>query len=182
MAPKDPPPPRRSRRGTLPDTEAERVPTTTRKGAKTKAVDIRSSIFGQEDGNHSWEPKSDDGDDQLEEIFHEETAGKQRKRVMRNVGGWISPEFAQKIDRNWLDKDASSKQFDLRSYVPQVGELVLYFITGHKQYLEVNPDIIGKKTRSKMRIPLWERYVDIAIEYDVTLPCSLMVQSSEATR
>lgn len=48
----------------------------------------------------------------------------QRKRG-RNVGGWISPEFSDVIDRSWLSGDAPTKQFDLSSYVPQVGDTVL---------------------------------------------------------
>jgi hypothetical protein len=49
---------------------------------------------------------------------------KQRKKV-KNVGGWISPEFSEEIDRSWLSGDAPTKQFDVSKYVPQVGDTVL---------------------------------------------------------
>jgi hypothetical protein len=50
---------------------------------------------------------------------------KQRKRVARNVGGWISPDFSEKIDRSWLQEIKAPKSFDLSKYVPQVGDIVL---------------------------------------------------------
>lgn len=45
--------------------------------------------------------------------------------VMRNVGGWISPEFASMIDRSWLERDGPTEKFDLSTYAPQVGDTVL---------------------------------------------------------
>jgi hypothetical protein len=50
---------------------------------------------------------------------------KQRKRVARNVGGWISPDFSEKIDRSWLQELKAQKSFELSKYVPQVGDIVL---------------------------------------------------------
>jgi hypothetical protein len=50
---------------------------------------------------------------------------KQRKRVARNVGGWISPDFSEKIDRSWLQQHNAPKSFELSKYVPQVGDIVL---------------------------------------------------------
>lgn len=49
-----------------------------------------------------------------------------RKRTAKNVGGWVSPQFAQEIDRRWLERDApDTKAFRLETYVPQVGDTVL---------------------------------------------------------
>jgi hypothetical protein len=56
----------------------------------------------------------------------QDEASKPRKRMSRNVGGWISPNFAQVINRSWLEKDAPSDKFDLKAYFPQVGDTVLY--------------------------------------------------------
>lgn len=52
--------------------------------------------------------------------------GKIRKRVTtRNVGGWISPQFAKVLDRSWLNVDQYEENFDLRAYRPQAGDVVL---------------------------------------------------------
>jgi hypothetical protein len=48
-----------------------------------------------------------------------------RRRNAKNVGGWVSPTFAKEIDRNWLNGDRPPERFDLRKYVPQVGDIVL---------------------------------------------------------
>jgi hypothetical protein len=55
--------------------------------------------------------------------------GKIGKRQAKNVGGWISPDFAKDIDRSWLEGHVppyNNKQaFNLSSYVPQSGDIVL---------------------------------------------------------
>ena len=48
-----------------------------------------------------------------------------RKRLAKNVGGWISPSFAAEVDRSWLNRDATEVEFDARSYAPQTGDVVL---------------------------------------------------------
>jgi hypothetical protein len=44
----------------------------------------------------------------------------------QNVGGWVSPTFAEQIDHAWLDRDTPPKPFDPSTYVPQIGDCVLY--------------------------------------------------------
>lgn len=48
-----------------------------------------------------------------------------RKRAARNVGGWISPNFSEMIDRSWLMIDSPMNTVDPSKYVPQVGDSVL---------------------------------------------------------
>lgn len=76
---------------------------------------------------------------------------KQQKkhRDARNIGGWISPHFSQELDRSWLTRSKPLKpaivvpsgavgkgdnvtMFDLKGWVPQVGEVVLYYPSAHK--------------------------------------------------
>lgn len=66
--------------------------------------------------------------------------------ISHHVGGWVSPQYANIIDRTWPDRK------DI--YVPQVGDIVLYYPVGHRNFLERHPDIIGEKNRT--RVPLWE--------------------------
>jgi hypothetical protein len=51
---------------------------------------------------------------------------RQRIRMVRNVGGWISPDFSNDLDRSWLENVTPSKPFNVCNYVPQVGDTVLY--------------------------------------------------------
>jgi hypothetical protein len=75
---------------------------------------------------------------------------KQKKpRDARNIGGWISPRFSQELDRSWLSrttqlrpvtvvppgtvaKGSNTTSFDLKRWVPQVGDIVLYYPSAHK--------------------------------------------------
>jgi hypothetical protein len=82
---------------------------------------------------------------------------KKREVVPMNVGGWVSPAFAQEIDRSWLAADRTPKKFDPSSYIPQIGDTVLYYPAGHKEFLKLNPDVLGKKTRKISRMTLWDR-------------------------
>jgi hypothetical protein len=41
-------------------------------------------------------------------------------------GQWISQAFSEGLDRSWLEKESQDLDFDLRTYVPQAGEIVLY--------------------------------------------------------
>lgn len=55
-----------------------------------------------------------------------ESANSSKRRMSRNVGGWITPSFSSKIDRIWLSKnDNSGLNFDPSFYVPQIGDTVL---------------------------------------------------------
>jgi hypothetical protein len=50
-----------------------------------------------------------------------------KRNVAKNVGGWISPQFSQEIDRRWLERNTpeTTTTFRLETYVPQVGDTVL---------------------------------------------------------
>ena len=69
------------------------------------------------------------------------------QKVAHHVGGWISPQYASIVDRSWPDRK------DI--YVPQVGDIVLYYPVGHQRFLEKHPDAIGENNAT--RIPLWKR-------------------------
>jgi len=116
-APKDPPPPRRSKRGS-----EETEPQTPKKKAKTKAASKKAS----HDSNASRNlPSSLELSQEDEEPSENGQAGLKRKRNVRNVGGWISPNLAQELDRSWLNGDCPPANFDLSTYVPQIGDTVL---------------------------------------------------------
>lgn len=55
----------------------------------------------------------------------ESNNNKQRIRLVRNVGGWISPDFSKDVDRSWLECNKPMQPFDVRYFVPQVGDTVL---------------------------------------------------------
>jgi len=79
---------------------------------------------------HEAEPKLsesgfEDGKNGGENEKAKATGVKKRTRVVRNVGGWVSPEFSAEIDRSWLAADTPPDHFDLSKYVPQVGDTVL---------------------------------------------------------
>eukprot|EP00977_Amphora_coffeiformis_P008882 scaffold2013_cov139-Amphora_coffeaeformis.AAC.2 len=150
-APKDPPPPRRSKRAGEEDEKPEQPK---KKKAKTKTDDeepwtqqapISAVNLPKMEEEPSSPPKS------------APSTGKKRKRGVRNVGGWVSPDFAQKIDRSWLERDTPPTKFDLKTFSPQVGDTVLYYPRGHLEFLAEYPDVLGKKTRQMTRVPLWER-------------------------
>mmetsp|Transcript_36975 Transcript_36975/g.89753 ORF Transcript_36975/g.89753 Transcript_36975/m.89753 type:complete len:2489 (+) Transcript_36975:912-8378(+) len=91
----------------------------------------------------------------------------------RNVGGWISPQFAKHLDRSWLEREkptrsippppavpkgSNNKVFDLKSYVPQVGDVVLYYPSAHRDFLNMHPDFLNQKQlKNNLRYPLWIR-------------------------
>lgn len=64
-------------------------------------------------------------DDNANEEEAASGTAKQRRKIARNVGGWVSPDFAGEIDRSWLEKDSPAVDFNLSTYVPQVGDIVL---------------------------------------------------------
>jgi hypothetical protein len=129
-APKDPPPPRRSRRS-LADNEDQSAESNT---------PTKKAAAPRQKGSKQISPPSDDNDDvrlqravSMLNLSSEDVSSandkpgnvKQRKRVVRNVGGWISPQFSKELDRAWLMVDGPTEKFDLSTYVPQVGDTVL---------------------------------------------------------
>ena len=128
-APKDPPPPRRSRRSAA---DEEHGPPPPKKKAAPGGVrkSDSPSANDQDIRLHEAEPKLDlaNNEDEHANAANEKgsnTKQRKRQRVVRNVGGWVSPEFAKVIDRSWLAADSPPDRFDLSKYVPQVGDTVL---------------------------------------------------------
>lgn len=111
-APEDPPPPRRSHRAARDDAISE-VPESTKSGVSRKEE-------GERDASDAWGSTS--------EAFLLSSELQELKRVPRNVGGWVSPAFAEQLDRSWLDLDSPPSQFDPSAFVPQIGDCVLYVL------------------------------------------------------
>jgi hypothetical protein len=99
---------------------------------------------------------------------------KRRPKDARNVGGWVSPIFSQQLDRTWLERTKPLKRiaavpsqamskgcamhvFDLDAYVAQAGDVVLFYPSAYKEFLEVHPDSLGTRLRNLLRVPLWMR-------------------------
>ena len=103
-----------------------------------------------------------------------------KSRDARFVGGWMSPRFSKELDRTWLERTkpidnrpillvpdnvsklagVSAKKtgvFDLEKYVPQAGDIILYYPSAHKDVLDAHPDILGSRQRNLLRVPLWAR-------------------------
>ena len=122
-APKDPAPPRRSRRSAADDDPKANQSLE----VKVMARGMRKSDFPTVDDDILFREDSTDAADENigRDIEKVKATVKQRKRVARNVGGWVSPEVSDKIDRSWLSGDEPPSQFDLSNYVPQVGDTVL---------------------------------------------------------
>lgn len=125
-APKDPPPPRRSKRSSFcendEDSDTLLHDLKVSNSPKMKASPITGENAFTDDVVAS-QPFSKD-DNANEEEAASGTA-KQRRKIARNVGGWVSPDFAGEIDRSWLEKDSPAVDFNLSTYVPQVGDIVL---------------------------------------------------------
>jgi len=109
------------------------------------------------------------------------TAKRPKKgREPRFVGGWISPKFSKELDRTWLERikpidnrpvilvpegatklaGISAKKtavFDLGRYIPQAGDIILYYPSAHKDVLNIYPDTLGSRRRNLLRVPLWAR-------------------------
>lgn len=123
-APKDPPPPRRSKRSMAPEEEESAKPASTKKASRKK-----QKIASEDDGimQHAttYDAKVEPLSEEKPETNSEKVAKGRTKRVARNVGGWVSPEFAALIDRSWLDSSKSDESITLSTYVPQPGETLL---------------------------------------------------------
>lgn len=143
-SPVDPPPPRRSSRCTLEDNLPTK-PVKKIKLTKTKNVHNECMMDVTNGADFRYEGSAAPLDIELSE--HDETlgngnsdvTGKAAKRQAKNVGGWISPDFAKDINRSWLDGHVppyNNKQaFNLSSYVPQIGDIVLYVYHRRYQFL-----------------------------------------------
>lgn len=173
-SPKDPPPPRRSKR----KSDGDEPNTPSRKGTKGSDSATPGSSEKQEPTGSSWTnlasalegspstveaaaaiaPTSDSHPpDSAAASGPNNKQAPKKKKEPRNVGGWISPPFAAEIDRSWLEREKPTSHFDLPTYVPQVGDTVLYYPAAHKTFLDVFPDILGMKSRNVLRVPLWQR-------------------------
>jgi len=127
-APKDPPPPRRSKRSAADDEEEAESAPPKKKGSSGAAQKSSSPSTNDEDIRlHEAQPKLDleNNEGEAADTNEKSSKVKLRKRVVRNVGGWVSPEFAAEIDRSWLASDTPPDRFDLSKYVPQAGDTVL---------------------------------------------------------
>jgi hypothetical protein len=124
--PKNPSVPRRSKRTTAVSEEAEDDD-----DAKCSTKEPSSSGHAQPaEWNDSLPQDIDDSvaDGPSSPVGADEKTGpvkRKRRTNLRNVGGWVSPNFAAQLDRSWLDKDSPGKAFDPSTYAPQVGEAVL---------------------------------------------------------
>jgi len=127
-APKDPPPPRRSKRSAADDEEEAESAPPKKKASSGAAQKSSSPSTNDEDIRlHEAQPKLDleNNEGEAADTNEKSSKVKLRKRVVRNVGGWVSPEFAAEIDRSWLASDTPPDRFDLSKYVPQAGDTVL---------------------------------------------------------
>ena len=156
-APKDPPPPRRSKRSGEGDVEPQSPKKKKGKKSKEESTSHPNAVSDHSMSNTAL-PKEEI---QSSASPSAETDRKTKKKPKaKNVGGWVSPEFAARLDRQWLSQYqplCTGNKFHLDQYIPQVGDVILYYPLGHKAFLEAYPDILGVKTRQLLRIPLWER-------------------------
>jgi hypothetical protein len=128
--PRNPPPPRRSKRKSDVDAEsATQSPVDKKvKGNEHESLDKGqrwrelAKSFGPEAATPST-PQHATAD----EASKSSTAKPKKKKDLtgRSVGGWISPRFAAEVDRSWLEREKPTATFDLSKYVPQVGDTVL---------------------------------------------------------
>jgi hypothetical protein len=121
-APKDPPPPRRSKRG---DGDEAVESATTKNGTKREDGD-RNTIGDTGDTLRELQAGLVVSEEDVDSPA-KGSSTKGRKRNARNVGGWVSPNFSTEIDRRWLQRDKADDEFDISAYVPQVGDTVLYY-------------------------------------------------------
>ena len=100
----------------------------------------------------------------LEELRQAAQNLKVQIQKARNVGGPVTTTFASSVNRKWLDnKDTPiAVAANYNEYVPQVGDIVLYYPCAHYEFVrKKHPDIIRcKKDRLALRRTLWERAVD----------------------
>jgi len=134
--PDDPPPPRRSARAGKESGLAE--PGEAEEGAAARKGKQHKQKQASSNGSYNWEdlPASYDlppgldrftgANELLPPAPPSSSSDTSSKAVGRDVGGWVSPEFAKLLNRSWLERESPPHPFDLRSYAPQAGECVLY--------------------------------------------------------
>jgi hypothetical protein len=110
-------------------------------------------------GNNNASTTDDDDDDDDDEIVmphlsENRVKSRMSSNIRRNAGGGpITEEFDEEIDRSWCAPSNKNKS----QYVPQAGDKVLYYGEGHRQSLELYPDVRADKLRIKSRVPLYAR-------------------------
>ena len=137
--PRDPPPPRRSKRKS--DVDAESA-TQTPVDKKAKGGDDHeesldkgqrwrelAKSFGPEAPASATSsiPLTATADQACKSSSSSSAVKPKKKKELtgRNVGGWISPRFAAEVDRSWLEREKPTTTFELSKYVPHVGDTVL---------------------------------------------------------
>jgi hypothetical protein len=133
-SPRDTAPPRRGKRKRGEDESLEGTPTNisnsdivspdSKQKVTTEWDGLAAAIASGRPGNIGENPFDDEDGDADDEPKRGKGSKKSRKKA-RNVGGWVSPMFAEEIDRSWLDGDKYDADIDLSKYVPQVGDIVL---------------------------------------------------------
>lgn len=116
-APKDILVPRRSSR----HTDVENPSAKKRKCKETRPLD-QSTTTSHGDSWQENEPRLHILNDRESSDVDNPT---NKRRIVRNAGGWISPTFSSKLDRSWISKNEPSPNFDISDYVPQIGDIVL---------------------------------------------------------
>lgn len=142
-APRDPPPPRRGTRKRdssavdeleqdakkraieSPDPSKERLADGSwgSLAAAITAETLSSSAAQGDREKSSPEAILDEADSQL--TASAKPKKKKREVMPRVVGGWVSPAFAQEVDRSWLETDNPPKKFDASTYIPQIGDTIV---------------------------------------------------------
>jgi hypothetical protein len=142
-APVDPPPPRRSTRIGVDEITYETrhtIELTRKKKIHHDNYDNNTSINTNDSSRYLNDTSVDmDGtsntisvNDEVDAVSISKNKQQPSKRQAKNVGGWISPDFSKLIDRSWLEYHVPSHNnnnkntFNLSSYVPQIGDIVLY--------------------------------------------------------
>ena len=137
--PKDPPPPRRSRRSSGPEPEANIESSGSPNKKKRARPSQGESTVLDPSPQRDWRDAQSFQDTSLAEMEQQpdedderesapQATARIRTRSVRNVGGWISPNMAKLVDRSWLERDTpveSGKGLNISSYAPQVGEAIL---------------------------------------------------------
>ena len=138
----------------------------------SEAMVTNPEVDGLDDSREEGEEPPSSRQDNTFKEKSKTTPKPARKAKAKSVGGWISPDLAHRLDRQWLvrnhqqhlqpqqQQNPNESNALLQGFVPQVGDAVLYYPLGHKAFLEDFPDVLGKKTRQLTRIPLWERAQD----------------------
>eukprot|EP00934_Nitzschia_sp_Nitz4_P005089 Nitzschia sp. Nitz4//scaffold127_size64804//13733//20288//NITZ4_006174-RA/size64804-augustus-gene-0.51-mRNA-1//1//CDS//3329534744//5079//frame0 len=169
-SPKDPPPPRRSIRGVVPEPENNKTKASKKDTGSPNDSDEplqlppECSLAISNVTAHIKPPTIDesvlfqmpDKNDSTSNANTTTTQPQNGKDLSGSfVGGWISPKMSEEMDRSWLTHEKPVTPFDISSYVAQVGDIVLYYPSAHKAFLKVYPDVWWSRTNNQLRTPLW---------------------------